>query len=109
LLIGIFAAAFIAAILVSRAFLRPLQRLKEATDQISRGNLDVQIVTEADDEIGELSDSFERMVAAIKYFRDEGKQPIPDDETSGELTAGAASEDTGEPSADTAGSGKQDR
>jgi HAMP domain-containing protein len=62
--------AIIAAFVVSQAFVRPLQEFKDATDRISRGDLDVQLNIRSHDEIGELADSFERMVAAIKFFRE---------------------------------------
>jgi HAMP domain-containing protein len=33
------------------------------------GNLDVSVKRYSEDEIGDLADSFSRMVAAVKYFR----------------------------------------
>jgi HAMP domain-containing protein len=65
--------AVIAAFVVSQAFVRPLQEFKDATDRISRGDLDVQLNIRSHDEIGELADSFERMVAAIKFFRERSR------------------------------------
>jgi len=59
-----------ASILAARTLVEPLQKLKEATDRISRGDFAVQLDIRSGDEIGELADSFERMVAAIKYFRE---------------------------------------
>ena len=50
---------------------RPLRELKDATERISKGDLDVKLAIRSRDEIGELADSFERMIAAIKFFREE--------------------------------------
>jgi HAMP domain-containing protein len=33
------------------------------------GNLDISVRRYSEDEIGDLADSFSRMVAAVKYFR----------------------------------------
>lgn len=70
--------AAVSALVVSRELVRPLRELKDATDRISRGDLDVQLEIRSNDEIGELADSFERMVAAIKFFREHAR-PVEDD------------------------------
>jgi methyl-accepting chemotaxis protein len=59
-----------ASILAARTLVEPLRKLIDATDRISRGDFAVQLDIRSGDEIGELADSFERMVAAIKYFRE---------------------------------------
>lgn len=72
-----------ASVVASRALVAPLAQLRDATEQISRGNFDVQIEIRSRDEIGELADSFERMVAAIKYFREHQRaedEPLEDDD-----------------------------
>jgi HAMP domain-containing protein len=74
----------IASLVAARAFVRPLGELKAAADRISKGDFDVSIDIRSKDEIGELADSFERMVAAIRFFRekreeDDGDEP-PDEE-----------------------------
>ena len=69
LLLLVIAAGVAAAVLISRALVKPLKDLKAATERISRGDFDVQLDIRSDDEVGELADSFERMVAAIKFFR----------------------------------------
>lgn len=92
LTLAILIIAVIAAFVVSQAFVRPLQEFKDATDRISRGDLDVQLNIRSHDEIGELADSFERMVAAIKFFRERSR---PGDEDDSEMA-----EDDGEPAAE---------
>lgn len=78
--------ALIASILAARELVRPLRELKEATDKISRGDFDVRIDIRERDEIGDLADSFERMVAAIKFFREHAR---PEEE---DLPEGSSSE-----------------
>lgn len=68
------------AFVVSRELVRPLRTLKNATDRISRGDLDVQLEIRSNDEIGELADSFERMVAATKYLREHARRADEDEE-----------------------------
>jgi HAMP domain-containing protein len=63
--------ALIFSALVSKSLVRPLRELKEATEKISKGDLEVKLAIRSRDEVGELADSFERMVAAIKFFRED--------------------------------------
>ncbi len=62
-----------AAFVVSRAFVQPLRHLREATERISRGDFEVSLDIRSRDEIGQLANSFERMVAAIKFFREHSR------------------------------------
>ena len=63
-----------ASMAVSRALVQPLKDLKDATDRLSRGDFAVTLDIRSKDEIGDLADSFERMVAAIKFFREQSRQ-----------------------------------
>ena len=56
------------------ALVAPLRKLKAATDRISRGDLAVELDINQSDEIGQLADSFERMIAAIKFFRERSRR-----------------------------------
>jgi HAMP domain-containing protein len=76
--LAIVAIAVLAAVLVSRELVRPLRELKDATDRISRGDFGVRLAIRSADEIGELADSFERMIAAIKFFREHARTPEED-------------------------------
>lgn len=69
LVLGLLVVA--ASLLASRALVKPLRSLKDATDRISKGDFAVQLDIRSNDEIGELADSFERMVAAIRFFREQ--------------------------------------
>jgi nitrogen fixation/metabolism regulation signal transduction histidine kinase len=66
--------------LAAEALVRPLRHLKYAAERISRGDLGVELSIRSRDEIGELATSFERMIAAIKFFREQShSQPDSDD------------------------------
>lgn len=52
----------IAGILFARRILvNPIERLTDAADKLSRGEMDVDVTVDTEDEIGELSDAFERL------------------------------------------------
>jgi HAMP domain-containing protein len=83
-LLGIVIASLVvlASIGASRALVKPLGTLKDATDRISRGDFAVELDIRSNDEIGELADSFERMVAAVKFFREhqrDGEDELDED------------------------------
>jgi methyl-accepting chemotaxis protein len=54
---------------LARAILIPVEHLKSVAENVSLGNLEVSVRRYSEDEIGDLADSFSRMVAAVKYFR----------------------------------------
>jgi HAMP domain-containing protein len=62
-----------ASMAVARTLVQPLKDLKDATDRLSRGDFAVSLDIRSKDEIGELADSFERMVAAVKFFRERSR------------------------------------
>ena len=72
--------ALAASFQVSRLFVRPLKELQAATERISRGDFNVALDIRSRDEIGELADSFDRMVAAIKFFREHSRS-VEDEES----------------------------
>lgn len=74
------ALAFVAAFLVARTLVRPLRELEHAADRISKGDFDVQLDIRSRDEVGDLADSFERMIAAIKFFREHSRSDDEEDE-----------------------------
>jgi HAMP domain-containing protein len=73
----------VASVVAAQALVRPLRELKDATDRISRGDFAVALDIRSNDEFGELADSFERMVAAIKFFREHSRS-ADEDEDEGE-------------------------
>lgn len=58
---------------LSRAILIPVDHLKEVAENVSLGNLDIAVRRYSEDEIGDLADSFSRMVTAVKFFRMEAQ------------------------------------
>lgn len=52
----------------------PIFKLLKATEQLSRGNVDVQVKSDSKDEIGELVTSFNRMIRELKRSRAELKK-----------------------------------
>lgn len=49
----------------------PLEKLSNATDRLSEGNLDIKVAVESNDEIGKLAESFNLMTANLKSAREE--------------------------------------
>jgi methyl-accepting chemotaxis protein len=78
LVIGISLLALVIAVVVSyklaRAILVPVEHLKNVAENVSMGNLDISVHRYSDDEIGDLTDSFSRMVTAVKFFRLEASE-----------------------------------
>jgi len=72
-LIATFGAAFLVAIfgmlLISKAIVRPIRKLTEAANAVIEGNLDVRVPISSDDEIGELGNTFNKMVGYLKDSR----------------------------------------
>ena len=58
---------------LSRLILDPVEHLKEVAENVSLGNLDLAVKRYSEDEIGDLADSFSRMVTAVKFFRMESE------------------------------------
>lgn len=71
-LIGLFLAVA-ASITLTRAILVPVEHLREVAENVSLGNLNISVKRYSRDEIGDLADSFSRMVTAVKFFRMEAQ------------------------------------
>jgi signal transduction histidine kinase len=73
-------ALVVAAVLVllfsyfaQRWILQPINRLIESTNEIRSGNLDLMLEAASKDEIGQLSESFNEMAAALRQVRKEDR------------------------------------
>lgn len=86
-----------AAYLAAAVFMRPLRDLRSAADRISRGDFQVSLDIRSRDEIGELADSFERMIAAIKFFREQSQGREEDFDLEDEADADGADADEEHP------------
>ena len=69
----------ILSVVISKTLVTPLRELKEAADKISKGDLDVKLSIRSRDEVGELADSCERMVAAIRFFRESKEEELDEE------------------------------
>jgi len=80
LVIGISLAGLALGAIVSyklaRAILVPVEHLKDVAENVSLGNLDIAVRRYSNDEIGDLADSFSRMVTAVKFFQSEASCSI---------------------------------
>jgi methyl-accepting chemotaxis protein len=69
------------SILLARAILLPVEHLKEVAENVSLGNLSMSVRRFSEDEIGDLADSFSRMVTAVRFFQSEAQaaqsDPVP--------------------------------
>jgi len=63
--------AFVMAFFVTRGILRPIQRLSEATQRISSGDLTYRVAVASKDEVGGLSASFNEMAEQLERQRQE--------------------------------------
>ncbi len=59
-------ATALAAFFFARTLTRPLRKLVAGSEEIGRGNLELQVGTSARDELGSLSRAFDRMTAELK-------------------------------------------
>jgi diguanylate cyclase (GGDEF)-like protein/PAS domain S-box-containing protein len=66
LFISIFFSSFVSEIIT-----RPLRRLHEGTEEITKGNLSYKVGTTSTDEIGQLSRAFDEMTINLKKSREE--------------------------------------
>jgi nitrogen fixation/metabolism regulation signal transduction histidine kinase len=65
--------ALAACIILARAILIPVEHLREVAEKVSLGDLNISVRRYSNDEIGDLADSFSRMVTAVKFFRSEAQ------------------------------------
>ncbi|HLB25713.1 MAG TPA: ATP-binding protein [Nitrospirota bacterium] len=71
LLIATLAAALTLLVLLTRKVVDPIRELSSATERIGHCELDVRVPVHGDDEVGELAQSFNRMITDLKRSRDE--------------------------------------
>jgi len=59
---------------ISKGVVGPIRELTEAANNISKGNTNIKIDIKSNDEVGDLAESFERMLAAIKFYKNKDKE-----------------------------------
>ncbi len=62
----VLAVASTLSMLYTRRITRPLEELTEAADQIDRGNYDIELSYDRDDELGRLTSTFKRLAGHMK-------------------------------------------
>jgi two-component system, sensor histidine kinase and response regulator len=83
--------ALVMSIVLSRAILLPVEHLKEVAEDVSMGNLQISVRRFSNDEIGDLADSFSRMVVELRSVKHQLEGATRASE-SAKLTAEAAKE-----------------
>lgn len=68
---GLILIVIILSSILSKGIVKSIQELTSAADSISKGNMDVKIDIKSKDEVGDLANSFERMLAAIRFLKEE--------------------------------------
>ncbi len=63
--------SIIVAMFVANNVVRPIRRLQASASEIAKGNLNVNVVQNTKDEIGELSQDFGKVVSAVSQLVDE--------------------------------------
>jgi signal transduction histidine kinase len=63
------AIAILFSFIAQRSILRPINKLIDSTNEIRQGNLDLVLDNRSRDEIGQLSESFNEMTAALRQSR----------------------------------------
>ncbi len=70
-LVVIIVAVFLSiriSVFVAKLFAEPLSKVKDASAELAKGNLDINIAAMYPDEIGEMTDSFEEAAKMIKLY-----------------------------------------
>lgn len=67
---AILCVTFLAGVLMARATTKRLALLANATAQVGRGDLDIQVPVRGQDEIAQLTDAFNKMVVELRQARD---------------------------------------
>jgi two-component system NtrC family sensor kinase len=68
--VSVIILSFLLSLLLTRFVNRPINRLLAATKTAAHGNLDQTVGVQSNDELGELSDSFDNMISELKRSRD---------------------------------------
>ncbi|MAT45706.1 MAG: hypothetical protein CL609_25520 [Anaerolineaceae bacterium] len=70
--------AILMGILLSGLLLKPIRNLMQASQAMAAGDLDQQVPVSSKDELGQLSESFNKMSADLKYADEQRKQITAD-------------------------------
>ncbi len=73
-IVGLIIIVPILAFYLSRGITGPIASLRDAAEKVSMGDMSVTISVKSDDEIGDLAQSFERMVMAVRFLSQEEEE-----------------------------------
>lgn len=62
--------AIVASLVLARAFMRPIRKMREATERLSEGHLDHRVEIEREDEFGELGHAFNELASRLTRSQD---------------------------------------
>ena len=68
IVVAVIVGALVMAFYFSRGITKPVEELRDAADRVSMGDMSVTVPKGGDDEIGDLSESFGRMVNAVRFL-----------------------------------------
>lgn len=68
--IGAIVLGLVVGVVLAGRIVRPIRKVQSATQQIAEGNYDVEVYTDASDELGKLADQFNDMAAELRHYRD---------------------------------------
>ncbi len=73
-IVGLLILVPIVAFYLSRGITGPVASLRDAAEKVSMGDMSVVLSVESDDEIGDLAQSFDRMVMAVRFLSQEEEE-----------------------------------
>ncbi|MFO8101154.1 MAG: HAMP domain-containing protein [Dehalococcoidia bacterium] len=73
-IVGLIIVVPIIAFYLSRGITGPIASLRDAAEKVSMGDMSVSVSIKSDDEIGDLAQSFERMVMAVRFLSQEEEE-----------------------------------
>jgi HAMP domain-containing protein len=63
------------AFFLSRSITRPVTELRDVADKVSLGDLQVTVPKSSNDEIGDLAESFQRLVVSVRFLSEDDPDP----------------------------------
>ncbi len=76
LLVSTFVVSLIFSYIFSRSIVSPLETLRQGVRKIENGNIHYTVGIDTEDEIGELSRAFDKMVESVRKSREEIDQQV---------------------------------
>ncbi len=68
--VGAILLGLVLSVVLAGRIVRPIRKVQAATQKIAEGNYDVEVQTDATDELGDLADQFNEMAGELRRYRD---------------------------------------